>query len=756
MLVSLLVALTTGYELSHPLGIPMFLGVLLGGLIGQLSSALIAENTPLRLARAVLWMPLPFCALLPLAVWLHPHRTLSMCLMGLTAALIFVLARLGPLWLIAGTMMFVASILGLVAPIPLELCGRTAILSIATAAAVLVAWLVLCYPRPREQLLRTQRAFLVEARRIADAASVALTPDADRATSIRRMRRALRRLNLTTLTIDGHLAQPAVAADAHTAELLHQYLFDAELALQGIGQAVQQMASRHVPTRLREALAVGLAIARDTHLARVDALRPAADLIRQQADAGHNGMSDEEAEVRALARRVGDLLDSFADALACWLSLGSNSPTARARVPFQGTVVLVQNRPAGAALVAERVVMAQSANGWRRVMPYLRLPLQTAVAIAIVCPIADAIDGAHFYWGVVGVLLSLFGVSTTSDRLRKLMHRLLGTVVGAVLGIGILHLTGPGHIYQTLAFIVVALSLGAWGMQRQYAFFVVGLVAALAQLYGLSTPWHSMDWLLTKRLIDNCLGMVIATACAAVILPVSTRKIAREAKRGYLSAVEQLIGQVAGRWRDPEAPIRLRGAARVVDAALFQVQSVLAPLVRMPLGVRGRRNENFLALLGTATQHAHALAAAADSDIDLAAPLRSRVERITEVFTDSLHVLREQISTGQRGGTWTRVSPMIREMQSLLNAPSGPRAERLRLAMRELSALDEVLANLADTAGLRVIITPQPAVPADTATNSGTDYIPPRATAQGRGRHRAGWAAGPSHPTGRADAPAGQ
>ncbi|MFF3517484.1 FUSC family protein [Streptomyces sp. NPDC002573] len=537
-----------------------------------------------------------------------------------------------------------------------------------------------------------------------------------------------------------------MAADPHTAELLHQYLFDAELALQGIGQAVQQMTSRHVPARLREAMVVGLITARDTHLGRVGALRPAAELIRRQADAGQEGMSTEEAEVRALAHRAGDLLDAFADALACWLSLGGNSPTSRPKAPFQGTVVLMQNRPAGAALVAQRAGMAQGTSGWRRAVPYLRTPLQAAVALAIVCPIADAIDGAHFYWGVVGALLSLFGVSTTPDRLRKLVHRLLGTAIGAVLGIGELHLIGPGHIYEAVAFIVVALSLGAWGMQRQYAYFVTGLVAALTQLYGLTTPYHGMDWLLTKRLIDNGLGMVIATACAAVIFPVSIRKVSREAKRGYLSALEQLIAQVADRWRDPEAPIRLRGAARGVDAALFQMRSVLQPVVPLPLGVRGRSSENILALLGTATQHAHALAAAADMDIDLATPLRTRVERIIEVFTVSLHELREQISTGQQGGTWTRVSPMIREMESLLKPSIGPRAEQLRVALRELSALDEVMANLADTVGLNVIITPRSAATAGitAATDSGTVYIAPRVTARAHGRHRAAPSPGPS------------
>jgi hypothetical protein len=734
------------------------LSLLLGGVMGLMGWFLIAEKTPLRMARAMLWMPLPFSALLPLAAWLHPHRIPGMCLMGLLAAVMFVLARLGPIWLITGAMMFAASMLGVAVTIPVALCGRILILSVCSVAAVLVAWLLLCRPMPYEELLRNQRAFLVEARRIAGAASVALSPDAKQATAIRRMRRALRRLNITTLTIDGHLTQPALAADPHTVELLHQYLFDAELALQGIGQAVQQLASRRVPAQLRETLILSLGIAQNTPLGRVAALRPAAALIRRQAAADQVGLSAEEAEVRALSHRIGDLLDALADALSCWLSLAENSPTERARAPFQGTVVLMQNRPAGAALVAERVAMPQGADGWRRLLLHLRTPLQAVVAIAIVCPIADAIDGSHFYWGVVGVLVSLFGVSTTRDRLHKLGHRMLGTAVGAALGIGALHLIGPGHTYETVAFIVVVFSLGAWGRQRRYAYFVIGLVAALSQLYGLSTPYHGMDWLLTRRLIGNGLGMVIGTACAAVVFPISTGKIVREAKRGYVSALEQLVAQVADRWRDRETPVRLRGAARGVDAALFQVQSVLQPLIRIPLGIQDRGNETFLALLGTATQHARALAATADTDVDITSLPRIRVERISEVFTDSLYALREQISTGRHGGTWIRVSPMIHEADSvLLNAPFSVGAERLRLALHELSKLDEVLAHLADNLGLSVAITPQPMSVIGTlsAAHSSTADTTPRVFRQGRGRHRARRTSSTSDPSerGSSDSP---
>lgn len=249
-LVSITTGLAVGYGMSVLLTLPAMLGMMVGGMMGLMSAFAIAENTPLRLTRSILWMPFPYSAVLPLTAWLHDDRALELTLMVVALALTFFLARFGSLALLTGMMLFNSFMVGVMADIPLNLCGKLFVVALVTSAAVLAARLLLCCPMPREDLLRTQRAFVVEARRVGDAAIAALDPDAGPAApdaAVKRMRRSLRRLNITTVTIDGRLAQPEVAADPHTAELLHQYLFDAELALQGIGQAVQRLARLSVP-----------------------------------------------------------------------------------------------------------------------------------------------------------------------------------------------------------------------------------------------------------------------------------------------------------------------------------------------------------------------------------------------------------------------------------------------------------------------------------------------------------------------------
>ncbi|TGN79439.1 FUSC family protein [Streptomyces bauhiniae] len=687
VLLSMITSLTVGYGLSRALGLPAVLGMTVGGVLGLVSAFLIAENTRGRLARALLWLPVPFSAALPVSAAVRPYRVASMCLLVVGLVLVMVLARFGPLGLLSGTLIFVALLVGEMIPLPLAQCGDLFGVAVGTAVALLAARLLLCPPTPREDLLRTQRAFVVEARRITGAAATALEPGAGRAAALRRVHRALRGLNTTTLIIDGRLAQPELAADPEAAELLHQYLFDAELALHGIGEAVTALARHEVPDPLRRALVEGLVIARDTPLGRADALRPVAVRIRDRV-ADTPGLTAQDDAVRALARRIGDLLDALADSLASWLRLGRRTSTSGASVPFQPTVVLENGRPAGTGPATQRVVTAHGGRGLRRIVPALRAPLQAATAGAITLPIAVAVNPGRHYWGLVGVMVALLGTNTTRERLRKLGDRAAGTVVGGVLGVALLRLIGPGHVLWTLLVIVAGLSIGAACMQRRYAYLVVGLVAALVQVYGLFTPYDAMERLLVDRLADNVLGMLVATVCCLLILPVPTRKVTREAVHGYLSAVEELLDGLAERWRDPTAAVRPRGAARAVEAALHQVDSAYRPLVRMPRGTRGRSADTVLGLLGTATRHARSLAVAPSPAYGTG--------RIMEVLTSSLRALDHRVTTGEHGGTWTRVGPLV----SALRPAGHARPDR---ALCELASLDQALAAFAQEKGMTVV-----------------------------------------------------
>jgi uncharacterized membrane protein YccC len=286
----------------------------------------------------------------------------------------------------------------------------------------------------------------------------------------------------------------------------------------------------------------------------------------------------------------------------------------------------------------------------------------------------------------------MLGPSTDNERVRKSVQRVVGTALGAVVGVVLLHLIGHGHAYPILTVIVVAIGIGIVGVQHYYTFFVIFLTAAVTQLYGTYTSNSQIDWLMTQRVIENGLGLAIGCVCIAVLFPLSNRAIVREAASGYLVALERLITQIAERWSVPQAQVRLRGAARGVDAALYQVRSALRPAIRMPAIMRSADADNLLAVLATAGGHARALATAADVDVD--PQLRDRAEHVLAALGRSLQELRQHVTEGGKIGTWAPIGPVIREVQSMVRGDARLRESSLLVALDELTALDETLAAL--------------------------------------------------------------
>lgn len=730
--VSMVTSLLIGHGLAGALGLPAFLSMLTSGVVGLVSAVVITESTRFRLAQTFVWLPVPFSAALSLSTWIQPHPALITFLLLTTLILPLALARFGPLGLLTGLITFVGCLTAEASEAQLAQCGRLALLAMVTSLSLLAARLLLCHPFPHEDLLRAQRAFVIEIRRVAGAAASALGSDAGPQVGLKTMQRALARLNVTTLIIDGRLAQPELAAEPAAAELLHQYLFDAEVAVQGIGQAVEELARVDTPSQLRAALVQGLTVAQKTDFTRpesVGSLRAAAGAIRLQGSVLPSTSAQTDS-VRTAALRISDLHITLADSLAGWLRLGRRTSVAGSAALFRPSVILENGRLAGTGPASRQAAATQYGKGLLRFVPPLRAPLQIALAGMLTWPLVQAVDTGHAYWGLVGVLVALLGTNTTGERLHKLAQRAVGTIAGAVIGVVLLHLTGLDHPYWTSMIIVCGLSLGALGMQRSYSYMITGLVIALVQVYALSVPSSTdLTDLLPVRLADNVLGMLVATVCAALIFPVSTRRMRRQAVAAYVRAMERLISDVRDCWAGTGRPVRLRGDAREVDSLYHQVQALHEPLVRMPLSFRSR-HESLLGLLRAASSHARSLATSADRDVALPPHLRAQVDHILRTLLGSLRSLHEDDATAPASPTWGPISSAVTDLNTSSELAAVTDSEGLSDALHELAALDEALAQLAQKCGATVVMPPEAATWTSGVIIDGVHKILSTSTAQ--------------------------
>ncbi len=281
---------------------------------------------------------------------------------------------------------------------------------------------------------------------------------------------------------------------------------------------------------------------------------------------------------------------------------------------FTGVVALEGALPAGAGPLAHRAAVSQACARRWRINPKLSTvtAIQATVAVAIALPIAYALNGPRFYWGVVGVLIVFGGTNTPDQRGRKFMRRVVGTAIGAVIGVVIHDLIGPGPAWWTIAIIIVAaFTIGAYAMKINYAAFVTCLVIGIAQVYALAGG--DLDTTLLYRLAENSTGAVIAAIVATLILPVSTYSVIHTGLHGYLQSLHTFVDDLGWHLTGPD--VRIRSDVRAVDHALFQIKDAESHLLP-PFSIhsngraarRYRRAKALIDILSSATSEVHNIA----------------------------------------------------------------------------------------------------------------------------------------------------
>jgi hypothetical protein len=601
MLVSLIVALATSYYVASRLGQPVLLAMAGGGVLGLISSFMVADAPIVQMGARVGWHVVPYAAGVGLGLFLGADRPLGLTVIVLVIFLQFYLDRFGPYGHLFGVMLFASYLLGfLYQPPGLGAYPDLVIIGAASASACIIGRALLCWHNPARDMRQTRRAYQAASRRAAARLAQFLesgcTPR-----SGRRLDRALDHVNTVVLAFDGRLASPLIGGCV--AEDLRRSAFDHEHALVTLASASRRFAAEHPPSEVLYLITGQLRAIAAGRESDAAAIRRAATVTGGVALC---------ARERSSLMSIAEALDSYRSSLRALereTALATGEGTS-----FTGVVALEGALPAGARPLAHRTAASQAhARRWRH-SPKLSTitAIQAAVAAAIALPIAYALNGPRFYWGVVGVVVVLGGTSTPDHRGRKLMRRVAGTAIGGVIGVVIHDLIGPEAAWWTIAIIVVAaLTIGAYAIKASYAVFVTCLVISLAQVYALAGG--DLNTTLLYRLAENGTGAVIAVIVATVFLPVPTYSVIRTGLHGYLERLSTFVADLGQHLTDPN--VRIRSDVRAVDHALFQIkdaESLLLP----PLSVhtngraarRRRRAKALIDILRSATGEVHNIA----------------------------------------------------------------------------------------------------------------------------------------------------
>ncbi len=675
----------------------LVIAMLIGAIVGMLSSFGVMDSTARGQLVTTLFLPVPMIAALVLGITLGGHRVPAMASLAVILAIGTYFRRFGPRGFIAGMLLFMGDFLGffLHGAITLgDLGWLVAEIGVGIAVALAVRF-ALFYPRQAKALERTQHSFAARARKVAALALELFDGPAPTARDTHRLHRQLVRLNEAALMIDAQLGDPGAVADGSSAQVLHQRLFDVELALTNIARFAQAMARSGLPApqHFEARLALRDVVRGENEGARTHAAR-LIDLVRE---AGPVPDGEDRAVVVVVHRFAGSVI-TLADAMTEWMAAGA---TGEGRGAFQPSVQLFGGWLPGSAMVS---TVASLEPGIRlgeriRLALYSRTAIQMGVAVGAAIALGDLLSPRRFYWAVIAAFITFMGANNSGEQVRKALFRVAGTVIG--IGVGSLLVTAVGHhTYWSIAVILASLFLGFYLMRINYAFMVIGITVMISQLYVQLNEFSNS--LLLLRLEETALGAGVAIAVVMLVLPLRTRRVLRIAVRDHVQAVARLAGHATDHLlgRDHGTETTLRSDARAVDAAYQALTATAQPLRRNLFGTMEEDASRTVRLASAARNYSRNLVADTERAGLADACTRLDIELASATLRESLDVVADAL-TGSRDATYTRSSALFDRAERRLEQRSstvGPD----QLAIRDLKLIDGTMARAAEYLGLRI------------------------------------------------------
>jgi len=161
------------------------------------------------------------------------------------------------------------------------------------------------------------------------------------------------------------------------------------------------------------------------------------------------------------------------------------------------------------------------------------------VAVGAAIALGDLLSGQRFYWAAIGAFVVFQGTSNTEEQVGKALSRIVGTIVGIVVGSYLVDLIGPHAAAWMIVIILASVLLGLYLQRADYAFFVIGITVMVSQLYAELGDFKQLA--AVQRLEETAIGAAVAAVVVVAVLPLHASRVARVALRGYLAAMASLL-----------------------------------------------------------------------------------------------------------------------------------------------------------------------------------------------------------------------
>ncbi|MGI5144439.1 MULTISPECIES: FUSC family protein [unclassified Streptomyces] len=425
---------------------------------------------------------------------------------------------------------------------------------------------------PRWGLSGARNAFAARSRVVARMCVdlLAAGTSQQRASIRRRLHAQQLRLAETALLTEAWSAEPGALPRRRSATALRRWLLGLQASVEAMVEAVDVLAVTGTDKVKQTASAIAEVLSNQDHPA---AIERADDLLRSwAADDPAAGSSDDSAAFEA-ARRLADAVKNYS-------SLVDRGPLETSRDDRSGSFrpavpIAAGNLPGSLAAAHSVTALGRKWTPLRKAQVSTRQAVQVGVAGALAVLVGRAISEERYYWAAIAVFVAFTGTATRSESVVKATHRVVGTLTGMVVGLGLGHLT-EGHITTELVVAVLCMTCGFYLAPLSHTYLIFFVTAMIVQVFSALNQFT--PGLLVVRLEETVVGSVIAALVALIVLPTSTRDASRQSRTHFLSSIGRQLDAVAGHLDGSATDSELDAHSRALDRGLRNLVLVSAPL----------------------------------------------------------------------------------------------------------------------------------------------------------------------------------
>ncbi|MDG4950428.1 FUSC family protein [Weeksellaceae bacterium KMM 9724] len=242
------------------------------------------------------------------------------------------------------------------------------------------------------------------------------------------------------------------------------------------------------------------------------------------------------------------------------------------------------------------------------------------------------------YW----IMLTVVVIMRPSYGLTKQrsIQRVLGTIVGVLISIGIVLITNNFYVYLSIA--LTSMIFGFSLINRSYFWAATAITLNVIFAFFLILPdqWGVIQF----RLIDTFIGAVVSTVVAYTILPYWEFKTLRSTMIDTLQANQKYMEEITHFYCNPDSDINYRLSRKKSFAASGELNAAFQRFTQDPKSKQNNAkiyydwlvlNQNFLsglASLGSYIQNHHS------------AQIKNEFKQSMEVISDKLDIIQRSLN----------------------------------------------------------------------------------------------------------------